>query len=99
MPRTQAHPKEASSHSISTFETDFERLTSIVDKLESGNTGLQEMLGLYEEGMSLSGALRKTLDEAELKVEKLAGVHEETVAPGSRVATNEMEADEAELLF
>lgn len=62
---------------IQTFETDFERLSALVDRLEQGNVPLGEMLKLYEEAMSLSARLKSTLDEAELKVEKLVAVHEE----------------------
>ena len=61
------------------FESEFERLTSIVDKLEAGNVPLSEMLTLYEEAMSLSAKLKEELTQAELRVEKLAAVHEEGV--------------------
>jgi len=38
---------------------------------------LGEMLSLYEEAMNLSARLKQILTEAELRVEKLAAVHEE----------------------
>ncbi len=66
---------------ISTFEADLERLTLIVDRLESGNIPLEEMLKLYEEGVTLSKSLSGVLAEAELRVEKLRAVHEEHVSP------------------
>jgi len=59
------------------FESEFERLAAIVDKLEQGNVPLAEMLTLYEEAMTLSAKLKTVLTEAELRVEKLAAVHEE----------------------
>ncbi len=76
------------SKPIQTFEADFERMTAIVDKLEQGNVPLSEMLSLYEEAMALSAKLREVLAEAELKVEKLAAIHEETA--GEKVQGNDI---------
>jgi exodeoxyribonuclease VII small subunit len=59
------------------FESEFGRLSTIVDRLEQGNVPLAEMLTLYEEAMALSANLKSVLTEAELRVEKLAAVHEE----------------------
>ena len=78
------------STAVATFETDFERLATLVDKLEQGNVPLGDMLKLYEEAMSLSAKLKQTLDEAELRIEKLAGVHEES----SAAAANDLEDSE-----
>ena len=64
---------------LRSFESEFERLTTIVDKLEQGNVPLAEMLTLYEEAMALSARLKDELTQAELRVEKLAAVHEEGV--------------------
>lgn len=63
--------------STPSFESEFEQLTAIVDKLEQGNVPLAEMLTLYEEAMTLSARLKSVLTDAELRVEKLASVHEE----------------------
>ena len=68
------HKKETP---ITSFESEFERLATIVDRLEAGNVPLAEMLTLYEEAMALSAKLKQVLTEAELRVEKLAAVHEE----------------------
>jgi|GEM_PF-2044398 len=70
MPRKETSP-------ISSFESEFERLAAIVDRLEAGNVPLAEMLTLYEEAMTLSAKLKTVLTEAELRVEKLASIHEE----------------------
>jgi exodeoxyribonuclease VII small subunit len=86
MPRKDSNP-------IATFETDFERLAALVDKLEQGNVPLGDMLKLYEEAMTLSAKLKQTLDEAELRIEKLAAVHEESTSP----AANDL--DDSEDLF
>ena len=78
------------------FESEFERLSTIVDRLEQGNVPLAEMLTLYEEAMTLSAKLKSVLTDAELRVEKLAAVHEEmTIEDGSE--TNDL--PESEDLF
>ena len=74
MPRKETNP---AIPKVPSFESEFERLAAIVDKLEQGNVPLAEMLTLYEEAMTLSATLKQTLTEAELRVEKLAAVHEE----------------------
>jgi len=74
---------------INSFESEFERMTTIVDKLERGNVPLGEMLALYEEAMTLSAKLKEVLSEAELRVEKLAAVHEE-LAVGQKIEGNDI---------
>lgn len=53
------------------FEDSLQRLEKIVDELEKGNVPLEHALKLFEEGMQLSTACRKELEEAEGKVEIL----------------------------
>ena len=53
------------------FEESLKKLQTIVDQLEEGDLGLEESLKLFEEGVSLSAACKKELDEAEGKVEML----------------------------
>ena len=53
------------------FEECLERLEKIVQELEKGEVPLEKSLTLFEEGMSLSSACRKQLEEAEGKVEIL----------------------------
>ncbi len=53
------------------FEDCLARLERIVQELETGDVPLEKSLTLFEEGMSLSGACRKELEEAEGKVEIL----------------------------
>jgi exodeoxyribonuclease VII small subunit len=47
------------------------RLEKIVQELEKGEVPLEKSLTLFEEGMQLSAACRKELEEAEGKVEIL----------------------------
>ena len=53
------------------FEECPQRLEKIVQELEKGEVPLESSLTLCEEGMQLSAACRKELDEAEGKVEIL----------------------------
>ncbi len=53
------------------FEECLRRLEHIVEQLEKGEIPLEQALKLFEEGMQLSNACRKELEEAEGKVEIL----------------------------
>ncbi len=53
------------------FEECLRRLETIVQVLEKGDVPLETSLTLFEEGMSLSSACRKELEQAEGKVEIL----------------------------
>jgi len=53
------------------FEEGLARLEELVGRLEDRSLGLDQALAAFEEGLSLSAALRKKLDEAAGRVEKL----------------------------
>ena len=53
------------------FEKNLERLDAIVSELEGADLPLEKALQLYEEGMQLSAACQKQLEEAEGRVEIL----------------------------
>lgn len=53
------------------FEDCLQRLEKIVQELEKGDVPLEQSLALFQEGMQLSVACRKELEEAEGKVEIL----------------------------
>jgi exodeoxyribonuclease VII small subunit len=53
------------------FEKGIEALEEIVKQLESGDLPLEKALALFEQGMTLSTACRKQLQEAEARVEVL----------------------------
>lgn len=56
---------------IPSFETGLQELETIVKELESGDLPLQRSLELFEQGMKVSDACRKQLEEAETRVEIL----------------------------
>lgn len=53
------------------FEEALKQLEETVNKLESGETTLDEAMELFEKGVSLSRTCQKLLGEAQLKVTKL----------------------------
>ena len=53
------------------FEENLDRLEKIVEQLEGGEMDLDKSLNLFEEGVKLSRACMKKLDEAQTKVELL----------------------------
>jgi exodeoxyribonuclease VII small subunit len=56
---------------LAKFEDCLQRLEKIVQELEKGDVPLEKSLTLFEEGMNLSSACRKELEQAEGKVEIL----------------------------
>ncbi len=72
------------------FETNLERLDAIVRQLEDADLPLEKALQLYEEGMKLSEACHKQLDEAEGRVEVLRK------RAGGKIVAEPFEAEEAE---
>lgn len=58
------------------FEASLARLSEVVEKLESGELGLEESLALFEEGVGLARAAQARLDQAEKRVEELIRVDE-----------------------
>ena len=57
------------------FEKSLNELEKIVDRMEQGDQSLDEMIKDFEKGMLLSQSCQKSLDEAQLKVDKLVKKH------------------------
>ena len=53
------------------FETNLRKLEGIVDKLESGEIGLEESVKLYEEGMKIKKICDKKLTDIEMQIKKI----------------------------
>lgn len=67
------------------FEVALEKLEAIVQRLESGDVGLEESIRIYEEGIKIKAFCEKKLNEAQMRVEKIVltpegGVKTETVS-------------------
>lgn len=54
------------------FEDALIRLETIVKQLEEDSVSLEESIALYEEGIQLSQHCTQTLEEAELRIKKVA---------------------------
>lgn len=57
------------------FEEALSRLEAIVNELEDESIALEKSIELYEEGIELSKLCTQTLEEAELRIEKVAEQH------------------------
>jgi len=55
-----------------TYETKIEQLRKIIEKIEDGNTGLDDSIKLYEQGAVLVKQCEVMLAEAELKITTLS---------------------------
>ena len=53
------------------FEANLKKLEVIVDKLESGDIGLDESVKLYEEGMKIKKICDKKLKDIEMQIKKI----------------------------
>ena len=53
------------------FESNLKKLELIVDKLESGEIGLDESVKLYEEGMKIKKVCDKKLQDIEMQIKKI----------------------------
>ena len=61
----------AKKKSSPSFEEALQKLESLVEKMESGDTSLERSLESFEEGMHLIKACREQLENAEQKVQSL----------------------------
>jgi exodeoxyribonuclease VII small subunit len=74
LPFTVATKVSSSPSSASpepTFEEAMQRLETIVDAMESGDTPLAQLLSQFEEGSKLLAQCEQRLKAAELKIEQL----------------------------
>jgi exodeoxyribonuclease VII small subunit len=53
------------------FEINLKKLEMIVDRLESGDIGLEESVKLYEEGMKIKKICDKKLKDIEMQIKKI----------------------------
>ncbi len=72
------------------FESSLKELEQIVEQLEAGDLPLDRSLELFEQGVNLSRACQKRLDEAERRVELLLKNNDGTF---SKIALEEEEEE------
>jgi exodeoxyribonuclease VII small subunit len=73
--RTESRTADGDA-ALPAFEASLNRLTEVVQKLESGELGLEESLALFEEGVGLARTAQQRLDAAEKRVEELVRIDE-----------------------
>src|SRR5580692_8799725 len=69
--RAQYNNARTTNLTMPSFEESLKKLETIVDQLEKGDLTLEDSLKLFEEGVGLSAACKKEIDEAEGKVQIL----------------------------
>lgn len=55
-----------------TFEVAYARMAEVIDQLESGSLALEESVELYELGRRLAAHCQQLLDDAELRIRRIA---------------------------
>ena len=83
--------KSMSTENAISFEDAFTRLEAILERMNSGNSTLDESLKLYEEADSLINTCNKRLTDAERKIEILIKNRngEITLGPDQKPMTQE----------
>jgi exodeoxyribonuclease VII small subunit len=67
------------------FEQALEKLEEIVGAIESGQTGLEESIAKYAQGIELIKYCRGVLDSAEKKIQLLTNKQGDTLAPAGEL--------------
>jgi exodeoxyribonuclease VII small subunit len=83
------------------FEASTDRLTKIVEELESGELPLERALALFEEGVRLARSAQERIERAERRVEELLAVDSDgkpLVRPLDELTAQADEADDARVL-
>lgn len=69
---TEKSPPSQDESAALNFEQALERLEAIVERIESGQLGLEESIAQYESGVSLIKRCKEILSRQEQRVEALA---------------------------
>lgn len=67
----KATSKKSTENKVLDFESAIHELETLVERMEQGETSLEESLGDFERGVALFRQCQKALDEAEQKVQIL----------------------------
>lgn len=72
MPRTKKTDQEAAPQETKSIEETFKELEAIVEKMENGDSSLEESFASYEAGMKLVKECSARLDKVEKQIMVLA---------------------------
>ena len=75
---------------MASFEDQLTKLEAVVERLERGDLTLDESVRLFEEGMKLSAACKKELEQAEGRIQVLIE------GKAGKIQLAEMDLDEGE---
>lgn len=64
--------KDSDNQKQATFEAQMEELESLIERIESGEIGLEDSIKAYERGVDLIKNCRGVLGQAEQRVEELS---------------------------
>ena len=64
------------------LEEDLQKVEEIIEKMKNGQLNLEEMIKLYEEGISLLTRCKQTLEQAELKINQLSATFNQSESEG-----------------
>ncbi|HMF64067.1 MAG TPA: exodeoxyribonuclease VII small subunit [Edaphobacter sp.] len=79
---------------MASFEEQLTALEQVVERLERGELPLDESVQLFEEGMRLSEACKKQLEDAEGRIQVLVGRGSRMVVADLEVEVEEDEDEE-----
>ena len=72
MPKNAPKPDAKPSVDELTYEQAVERLEELVERIESGEIGLEASIQAYEQGVALLGRCRSVLGDVEQRIEQLS---------------------------
>lgn len=64
-------PKSENPANAPGFEESLAQLEALIERIESGEIGLEQSIAEYERGMTLIGRCKEILEKAEQRVEEL----------------------------
>jgi len=70
-PKTKANKSDSEGPGELSFEEALEELEDLIDRMEAGETGLEDSIRSYERGAKLVKRCRELLDSAEQRVREL----------------------------
>lgn len=93
--RDQSNRASTDTQSL-TFEQALAEVEAIIERIETGEIGLEDALAQYERGVALVNHCRNKLDRAQQKVEDLTRRLEQTDDEGSSARPPARKADDPE---
>lgn len=95
MSKRKISPSQPATPTSMTYEQAVTELETLIDRMESGQTPLEESLADYERGVGLLKRCREIITQAEQKIEYLkAAAQSGESAPGESAAPSESDDED-----